>query len=102
MAADISGPLTEQLRIVEIEEEFLASRPLSKPKKTWSLIVVFGFCVLFALINWRTGNFALTIFLGAVAALQLIEYQSSKQANHLYECGSEIIKFYRHKCDPRT
>jgi hypothetical protein len=102
MAADISESLKNELHIIEVEAEFLGNKPLSKPRKAWSVITVAGFCVVFALLNWRSDNMALSVFLGLVAVLQLVEYQSSVQAHKLYESGSEIIRFYKRKCESRT
>jgi|GEM_PF-3706507 len=95
MSAEISQKLKDELRIVEIEEEFLASEPLSRPKTAWLLVVIVGFCILFAILSWQRGSLAVTIGLLALAGFQLVAYQAAKEANHLYDCGRQIIDHYR-------
>lgn len=100
MATEIPESLRRDLDILRLESEFRDNKPISRPREKWSLGITVG-CLLAAAAVFFMADFSAlgAIFL-MLCGYQLIEYQWAKQANKLYDCGSELIRHYRSKSAP--
>jgi len=97
MAAEISDSLQRELRIVELEAAFRENQPIDRPRKTWTLTFIVAVFLLGAIWAWLAGFPASASLSLGVVVFFLVDHQRSKQANKLYDCGTEVIEYYKSK-----